>query len=115
MKLSLKGQSVTIDGRTFSGQSIQINGDQVVVDGVVQQGSLVGPITVTVNGDCESVENGNGDVTVTGSAGSVRTSTGGVRCAAVSGDVTTSVGNVNCGDVGGSVRTSVGNISYRKA
>lgn len=113
MKITSKGGSVTIDGRTFSGRSIQINGDKVVVDGVVQSGSLVGDISVTVNGDCQSVENSTGDVRVIGVTGSIRTSTGDVYCDDVGGDVTTSTGDVQCGNVAGSVRTSTGDISKR--
>lgn len=113
MKITGKGSSITIDGRTFTGRSISINGDQVIVDGVVQSGSLVGPISVVVNGDCEIVENSTGYVQVSGSVGQIRTSTGDVTCGEVGGDVTTSTGDVQCGNVRGSVRTSTGDIIKR--
>lgn len=113
MNIRMKGGSVTIDGKTFSGAAIQIIGNKVVVDGVAQQGELVGDISVTVNGDCESVENSNGTVEVKGSAGSVRTSNGKVTCGNVGGDVTSINGDITCGSVTGSVKTSNGNISHK--
>lgn len=106
------GSSVTIDGRTFSGSSISITGNKVIVDGVAQDGELVGDITVTVNGDCDTVENSNGNVEIKGSAGSVRTSNGRITCGNVTGDVTSSNGTITCGAVSGSVRTSNGNIRH---
>lgn len=113
MKISLGGKStVTIDGKTFSGSSISISGNKVIVDGVTQEGELVGDINVTVNGDCQSVENSNGTVEVKGSAGSVRTSNGRITCGNVGGDVTSSNGTITCGAVTGNVRTSNGNIRH---
>lgn len=107
------GSSVTIDGKTFTGLSIRISGGKVIVDGVTQDGELVGDISVTVNGNCESVENSNGTVEVKGSAGSVRTSNGKVTCGNVGGDVTSSNGTITCGAVSGSVKTYNGNISHK--
>ncbi|MDZ5602546.1 hypothetical protein SJI00_07150 [Pseudomonas sp. RP23018S] len=113
MKIRASGSSVTIDGRTFTGRNISINGDKVVVDGVEQAGSLVGPVSVTVNGNAESVENGSGTVTVTGSAGQIETMSGDVYCGAVSGDVETMSGDVTCGPVTGKVKTTTGDIIKR--
>lgn len=79
--------SVTIDGRSFSGRSISIDGDVVVVDGVVQQGSLVGP---------------------------VKTMSGDVRCNDVHGDVGTMSGDVTCNTITGNVKTMSGDISSRR-
>lgn len=110
MKINTGGSSVTIDGRTFTGRNISINGDKVVVDGVEQSGSLVGPVSVTVNGDADSIETGSGTVTITGSAGRVETMSGDVHCGAVSGDVETMSGDVTCGPITGSVKTMSGDI-----
>lgn len=113
MKVRMIGGSITIDGKTFSGRSVSINGDQVIVDGVVQQGTLVGPVSVVVNGNVEKLEMSNGDVEVSGEVGSIRTSTGDVMCRDVKGDVITSTGDVTCGSVGGGVKTSTGDINHR--
>lgn len=110
MKINTGGSSVTIDGRTFTGRSISINGDKVVIGGAEQSGSLVGPISVTVNGNDESVETGSGKVEITGAAGRVKTMSGDVRCGDVRGDVGTMSGDVTCGAITGSVKTMSGDI-----
>lgn len=110
MKIRSSNSSVTIDGKTFTGRSVTINGDKVIVDGVEQPGTLVGPINVTVNGSAESVETTSGTVTVTGSADRVKTMSGDVHCGDVSGDVGTMSGDVTCGPITGSVKTMSGDI-----
>lgn len=110
MKINTSGSRVTIDGRTFSGKSISIVGDKVVVDGVEQDGTLVGPISVVVNGNADSVETTSGKVEVTGSVGRIKTMSGSVRCADVSGDVGTMSGDVTCGAIAGNAKTMSGDI-----
>lgn len=110
MKIRTGGSSVTIDGRTFTGSSVSIVGDKVVVDGVEQSDNLVGPVVVTVNGNAESVETASGKVEISGSAGRVKTMSGDVECGDVTGDVGTMSGDVNCGSIGGSVKTMSGDI-----
>lgn len=105
--------SVTIDGRSFSGRSISIDGDVVIVDGVVQQGSLVGPVSITIAGDVERLETTSGTVDVSGSCGQVKTMSGDVRCGDVRGDVGTMSGDVTCGSIAGSVKTMSGDIIGR--
>lgn len=109
MKLSMKNGKVTIDGREFSGRSISISGDRVIVDGVQVEGSLSGPISVTVNGDVESLQCIE-SARVTGSCGSVKTVSGDVYCAAVGGNVQTVSGDVTCGPVSGGVKTVSGDV-----
>lgn len=109
MKITSRG-TITINGHTFSGRSVSINGDKVVVDGVEQPGTLVGPITVTVNGDAESIETTSGSVQVTGKAGRVKTMSGDVTCGDVAGDVGTMSGDVTCGAIAGNAKTMSGDI-----
>lgn len=108
-----KKASVTIDGKTFTGNSINIVGNKVVVDGVEQGGELVGPVSVTVNGSVDSIETGSGSVSVSGTAGRVKTMSGDVHCGDVQGDVGTMSGDVTCGKIGGSVKTMSGDIRHR--
>ena len=112
MNISIKSGNVTINGRTYSGRSFSINDGRVVVDGKPQDGErLVGPISVHVNGDCDSVECESGDVTVMGLVrGSAKTVSGDIRCADVGGSVQTVSGDVSCGNVAGSVGTVSGDI-----
>lgn len=122
------GGSITIDGKTFNGKSITIQGNKVIVDGVEQEGSLVGDINVVVNGDAESVKNVHGTITVHGKAGvienvhgaincakgavgSVESSNGNIHCGDVNGNVSTTHGSVTCGKISGSVKTTFGNIN----
>lgn len=113
MKIRTGGSSVTIDGRTFTGSTITISDDRVFVDGVQQDGSLSGQITVTVDGNADSVETASGKVVISGSAGRVKTMSGDVECGAVTGDVGTMSGDVTCGPVSGNVKTMSGDIRHR--
>lgn len=102
--------SVTIDGKTFTGRSVTIVGDQVIVDGVAQAGTLVGPVNVTVNGDAENVTTTSGNIVVNGGCYRVKSTSGDIECRDVAGDVETTSGDVKCGTVSGSVNTISGNI-----
>jgi DUF4097 and DUF4098 domain-containing protein YvlB len=106
------GTRVNIDGRDLVGRSIVINGDKVTVDGVEQPGSLVGPVSVTVYGNVESLDGAMASVGVSGSCGAVKTMSGDVRCGDVSGDVSTMSGDVTCGRIGGAVKTRSGDIHH---
>lgn len=113
MKIQTGGSSVTIDGRTYTGRTVSIQGDRVFVDGVEQDGTLSGAITVTVNGNTESVETASGKVVISGSAGRIKTMSGDVECGDVSGDVGTMSGDVTCAKVGGNVSTMSGDVRHR--
>lgn len=104
------GSSVTINGKTYSGRSISINGDNVVVDGVRQTGNLTGPINVVVNGNAESVETASGKVQIMGSAGKIKTMSGDVRSSNVLGDVSTMSGDISCKGVAGNSHSMSGDI-----
>ena len=91
---SKSGGSVTIDGRTFTGRSIRISGNSVIVDGIEQSGDLVGNITVTVSGDCESIKTQSGDVNIQGSANIVSTMSGDVTAQSITSSISTMSGDV---------------------
>lgn len=112
MNISMKNGKVTIDGKTFSGNNVSINGNgKVIVDGKVQDGELVGEIHVSVIGDVESVENTNGSVTCQ-NAGRVQTTNGRVRVNGdVTGDVKTTNGDVTANVIKGKVSTVNGDIT----
>lgn len=111
----MSGSSVTINGKTYTGKNIHINGDKVIIDGVVQDGvALVGPITVTVNGDVESLRTTSGDITVNGSTGSIQSTSGDVEVKGdVVGNVQTVSGDVSCKKIEGDARTVSGDIKTR--
>ncbi|GAB1077712.1 MAG: hypothetical protein SAqTSB_38500 [Shewanella algae] len=113
MNIQMKGLgNVVINGHSYSGRSIQICGDQVLIDGAPQQGGLVGNVTVTINGDVESLMTGSGDVNAL-SVNHISTGSGDVTCGDVTGSITTGSGDVECGSVSGSVTTISGAIHHR--
>jgi hypothetical protein len=107
-----RSSRVVIDGREFVGSSISINRDGVViVDGIAQDGELVGPVNVVVHGDVTNVETTSGSIEVTGQAGSVQTTSGDVRCGNVNGSVQTVSGDVTATTISGGARSFSGDMS----
>lgn len=104
---------IVIDGREFRGKNISITGKKVIVDGVEQDGELIGDVKIDIHGDVEKIDSGSGSVTVSGSCGTVQTMSGDVECGNVSGNVKTMSGDVTCGSIGGSVSTMSGDIRHR--
>lgn len=104
---------VVIDGRTFIGRSIVINEDRVIIDGIEQSGSLVGPVNIIVSGHVELIDGTFGSVTVQGSCESVKTMSGDVKCGDVYGPVSTLSGDVDCSVILGHVKTMSGDIIRR--
>ena len=93
--------NVCINGVTYSGSSITINGDHVggsvIVDGVNVQSGITGNIEVTVNGGCEEVSTMSGDIKVYGDIlGNVKTMSGDVKARKISGKVNTMSGDITC-------------------
>jgi len=113
MKVRTGGNAVVrINGKTYSGSSVEIVGGRVRVDGVDQDGVLSGPtVNVTVNGSPASVQTDSGDITVNGTAGTVSATSGDVKCGNVQGGVSTTSGDVLCRSIGGSVSTVSGDVS----
>lgn len=104
---------ITIDGRDFVGRNITINDDRVIVDGVEQEGYLVGPVSIAITGDVERLETTSGDVEVSGTCGSVSTMSGDVICRDVTGNVSTMSGDVTSGKIAGKVSSMSGDVSSR--
>lgn len=103
---------VIIDGRKFNGRKVTIINGKVIVDGVTQDGELVGEVNITVHGDVTHIDNDCGKVTCN-SAVDIQTMAGDVECGDVTGSVSTMSGDVNCQAVGGSVSTMSGNIRHK--
>ena len=84
MNLNMKNGRIVIDGREFQGNNVSIVNGKVTVDGVVQDGELSGPVTVTVHGNVENLSNISGDVTAN-NVGRIKTTSGDIRCSDVGG------------------------------
>jgi hypothetical protein len=133
------GGVITANGvdMPFTGRSVSVVNNKVFIDGVEQKtgdDNNSGPVVtvhVTINGDCNSIENahsvsvkGNvtghvttssGDVTVGGSTGQVSTMSGSVEVEQyISGKVNTMSGNVTASSIRGSVETMSGSIKSKK-
>lgn len=114
-----KGE-VSINGQTYTGNTISINNGSVYVDGdlVGGAGSLlnVPKIEVYVMGDCDSVDAGSGNITVAGAVGSADTGSGNISVTGdINGDCDTGSGNITCkGSIAGKAKTGSGNIKSGK-
>lgn len=113
MNISSINGSIIINGKQYKGRDVSITNGRIVIDGKdIEAAPGIGPISVTVAGDCGEVSNGSGDVFVNGSVkGSIKTGSGDVRCGAVGGSIQTGSGNIECGSVAGDVMSASGDIS----
>ncbi len=110
------GSTCVINGVEVSGRDITVQGNQVFVDGKPIEVEQQKQITITINGDCDSVETTSGDVTVSGVAGSVKTMSGDVDVvdSGITGSVKTMSGDVSAnGTIGGNVSTMSGDIRHK--
>jgi len=124
---------ITINQKSFSGRSVSITRNKIIVDGVDVTPENDKVINITVDGDCESVNvdvcdkidiKGNvtkgvktmsGDISIGGKVdGDITTQTGDVDCGDVDGTVKTMSGDVKCGTVAGNVSTLSGDIKNQK-
>ena len=110
------GSTCVINGVEFSGRDITVQGNQVFVDGKPVEVEQQKQITITINGDCDSVETTSGDVTVSGVSGSVKTMSGDVDVvdSGITGSVKTMSSDVTAnGTIGGNVSTMSGDIRHK--
>lgn len=103
--------SVTINGKTYVGRNISIDGQRVIVDG--KQVTEAAVVDIVINGNVEKIDSAC-DVKVTGDVGEIETSAGDISVTGnVKGDVRTNAGDIEIGgSVGGSVKTTAGDITY---
>lgn len=103
--------SVAINGKTYVGRNINIDGQRVIVDG--KQVTEAAVVDIVINGNVEKID-GACDVKVTGDVGEIDTSSGDISVTGnVKGNVKTTAGDVEIGgNVGGSVKTTAGDITY---
>lgn len=100
-----------VGGKTFvhEGSSIQINGNQIIVDGKVVEDKASGIVKLEVQGDLASLTC-DASVEVTGNVAGNVDAGNSVHCGHVQGNV--DAGNsVHCGNVGGGV--DAGNSIYK--
>jgi hypothetical protein len=124
---------IQINSSTYSGRSIVIKNNRVIIDGVDvtsdHKDSKEISITVTgdlgsldveyansiqINGSVGKLDSGSGDVNCGNVTGGVRTGSGDVECGSIEGDVQTGSGDVEATTITGSVKTGSGDIKYKK-
>jgi hypothetical protein len=124
-----KGGKITVNGTTYEGNSIQIKGDVISINGHRVDISNEKSIEIFVKGDinsmqvdrCSSIEvinvgelkTASGDVEVRGSVtGSVSTTSGDIEVDGdIEGNATSTSGDITASRIGGNVSTVSGDIS----
>ena len=112
MNITMKNGRVIVDGREFIGNNVSISGNRITVDGVRQDGELVGDIDVTVLGSVKRIELASGTIKCE-NVGNISTQSGDVDCNHVTGSVSTMSGDVDCGDISGNVSTMSGDVTHK--
>jgi len=108
--------TITINGNTYSGNSIVISNGKVIINGndVTPDGK---EINITVHGNIEDLKVDNcNQVLVNGNSKNISTKSGDINVTGnVEGSIQTMSGDVECLDVSGSVSTMSGNIKHKKS
>lgn len=113
MKIIMKSSGrVTIDEREFIGRNISMIGNRVIVDGITQEGELIGDVNIQVFGNAEYIENTSGQVNVSGNSGNIKTVSGAVTVSGDADDISTVSGNV-ASKICGNVKTISGDINHK--
>lgn len=110
--------TVTVNGRTYTGNNVQIENEKVYVDNQRVDETMVSgsakviymPLSVNVIGDAQSITVVSGNVIVN-SVNTIKTTSGNVSVSGNSGNIQTVSGDVTInGTVAGSVKTISGDI-----
>jgi hypothetical protein len=108
--------TITINGNTYSGNSIVVTNGKVVISGKdVTPDSK--EINISVVGDIEQLKvDACNKVSVEGSVKSISTQSGDVEVTGdVDGSISTMSGDVDCGHVQGSISTMSGDVKHRRS
>ncbi len=108
--------TVTINGKTYSGNNIVVSNNKVIVDGKdITPDSK--QININVEGNITDLKVDCCDkISIKGNVGSANSSSGDISIDGnVSGGVQTMSGDIKCGNIGGSVSTMSGDIKNVKS
>jgi hypothetical protein len=106
---------ITINGKTYQGNNLQITGNRVYIDGKpVDQEEDEKTINISVDGDIQTLKvDSCNQIDVTGNCKSVNSTNGNIQVKGnIEGDVVNKNGNIVCRNVSGSVTTKNGNITH---
>lgn len=104
-----KNNSVIINGKNYRGSTIIIDGDNIVIDGDIQESGVYGEVNIVVEGNVETIENSAGDIKAN-NVTSVSTQNGDITCNDVAGSVSTMNGNISAKAIKGNASSMNGNI-----
>lgn len=100
-RLGINMGTITINGKTFTGNNVDVVGGRVIIDGVEQMSGQSGVLEVRVlEGTIHNLK-ADGSVSCNNVTGNVAAG-GSVNCDDVGGNVAAG-GSVNCDNVGGKV------------
>lgn len=114
-KILDKMSQIIINGKNYSGNSIIISGNKVVVNGVdVTPDSK--QINIKVEGNISELKVDSCDkIDVIGDVSNIKSQSGDIKITGnVNGSVNTMSGDVDCGAIGGSVNTMSGDITHKR-
>lgn len=117
MAIFSSGKStISINGKTYTGNSVKISNNKVYIDGKLQDTEDAKEINISVSGNIKNLSVDACDkVDVTGDIGTLKTMSGDVDIEGnVTGSIKTMSGDVDCGNVGGNISTMSGDIKHRK-
>lgn len=120
--------TITVNGRTFKGNTVSIVGGDIIVDGKKVDSPEEKEINVTITGNVKELYLDGGTITMHGNVGdlsvahaktiingdiknNVRIQHGNMECDNIYSDVETNHGNVRAVTIHGSVSTKMGNIT----
>jgi len=112
--------TIVVNGKSYSlpkGTKVQITNQGVLVNGTqIEEFDQTGlkTISITINGDVNSVETDGAELTVHGDVTTVSTVSGDVKATTISGSVSTMSGDVTSNEIHGSVKTMSGDIRTKK-
>lgn len=111
-KTNVVGGSITMNGKTYRGNSVCIRNGVVTIDGKpTEDVSNQVEVSIHIDGNIKELNMSYGTVCVNGTVEQLSTSSGDVICGDVFGSVTTSSGDVKCSNVGCNVTTSSGDVT----
>lgn len=106
--------NITINGKSYRGNSVSIIGNQVIIDGVKQDMPDEKNIIISIEGNVDTLSvDACNKITVSGTVKTLKTMSGDVKCGDVEGDIKTMSGDVKCKSVSGKIKTMSGDISKR--
>lgn len=122
IKLFGKNSKVKINGKTYIGNNIVVDGNSVIVDGVKQEDSFEGKIevkvlcnvkkiisdkSININGDIHGNVEAKTNINCNDISGDVKAGTS-INCDDIDGDATATT--INCDDVSGDITANM--INY---